>query len=278
MVEIAPVRGRAAWTTGAGRLAVVLLVAQACWRGAYLLRGYYVQDDFRMLQLGSSNGLTLDYLFQEYSGHMWPGDFLLAWATARIDPMSWTLTAVFLLVLQLAAGAVMWLVLSRLMGDSWLRIPVLAVFLFSPLTLWSLQWWAQAIGYLPVTLLLLCAVWALLRRIQDDWRWGSPLAVGLVLLALAFQERALLAPLVLGGVALIIGEGPPLPRLRATLLSYWRLWAALAVVAGRLCAAALPGSAGAVGRWRVRYSGGRAHPRFRVPHAGSGVGGRAVAW
>ena len=179
MVEIAPVRGRAAWMTGAGRLAVVLLLAQACWRGAYLVRGYYVQDDFRMLQLGGSSRLTLDYLFQEYSGHLWPGDFLLAWVTARIDPMSWTLTAVFLLVLQLAAGAVMWLVLSRFMGDSWLRIPVLAVFLFSPLTLWSLQWWAQAIGYLPVTLLLLCAVWALLRRVQDDWRSGEPLAVGL---------------------------------------------------------------------------------------------------
>src|SRR5262245_61876243 len=92
MPETAPVRGREAWTSWPGRLAVVLLLAQACWRGYYLLRGYYVQDDFRMLKLGGSNGLTIDYLFQEYSGHMWPGDFLIAWATARVDPISWTIT------------------------------------------------------------------------------------------------------------------------------------------------------------------------------------------
>ena len=226
-----PVRGRAAWSSPAGAVAVLLLVTQTVWRGAYLLRGYYTQDDFRMMRLGGSHGLTFDYLFQEYSGHLWPGDFLVAWITARVDPMSWTQTALALLALQAAGGAALWLVVSRLLGDRWARLPVLALFLFAPPTMWSLQWYAQAIGYLPVTLMLFVAVWALLRTAQDAWRPGPVVVVAAVTVGLAFQERALLIPLVLAGVALVLEADLPSPGSpRPRLLRHWRLWSGLAVV------------------------------------------------
>lgn len=231
MAEPVPVRGWAAWRAPAGRVALGLLLVQALWRGAYLVRGYYVQDDFRMLELGGSSGLSFDYLFQDYAGHMWPGDFVLAWLTARVDPMSWTLTAIGLLVLQAAGGAMAWLVLSRLLGEAWARVPVLALFLFAPLTLWSLQWYSQAISFLPVTFFLMAAVWALLRHLQDRWRAGPAVVVAMTVGALSFQERGLLVPLVVGGVALVMREDRrPLARVHGALRGLWRLWAAEAAV------------------------------------------------
>jgi hypothetical protein len=221
----------APWRSPAGLVAAVLVLAQAVWRGAYLLPGYYAQDDFRMIALGGSSRLDLDYLFQSYSGHLWPGDFLVAWVTARVDPTSWTLTALFLLALQACSGMLFWLVVTRVVGPRWRRIPVLAVFLFAPLTLWSLQWYAQAIGYLPVTLFLLVAVWALLRRVQDGWRAGAVVVVAATAAALMFQERALLVPVVLGGVAVMAAPAArPLARIRAALTAHAAMWAALAVV------------------------------------------------
>lgn len=228
-VEPAPVRGLQIWRSPAGAVAAGVLLAQLVWRGYYLLNGFYTQDDFKMIQLGLGP-LNGDLLFQDYAGHFWPGTFLIAWVTAHLAGPSWTLTAFSLLAMQLVAGALMWVVLSRLVGSRWVRVPVLAVFAFSPLTLWSVQWWAQAIGYLPVAICLLGAVWAVLRRIQDGALWGSPLAVVLTGFALMFQERGLLVPVVLAGVALMLGDVPGVwRRLWTTLSAYRWLWLSLAV-------------------------------------------------
>ena len=225
-------RLRRALVDRAAVVAVVLVLGQAVWRGAYLLRGYYTQDDFLMLALGARNGLSLDYLFRDYAGHLWPAGFVVAWVTARVDPMSWGMTAVSLLVLQALAGALMWLVLTRLMGAGrWARVPVLAVFLFAPATIWPLQWWAVAIQYLPVTTCLLAAVWAMLRTVQDGWGRGQLVVVASTAAGLAFQERAMLYPIVLYGVALVVLDHTAALRRPVAVLTRFRwMWLALAAL------------------------------------------------
>lgn len=224
--------GVRAWRSRAGLVAAVLIAVQALWRGVILCRGFYTQDDFRMLYLGQHSELNVDFLFQVYSGHVWPGGFLIAWATAQGRPDLWWLTAVSLLALQLVSAVVMWLILTRILGGSWARLPVLGVFLFSPLTLWSLQWWAQAIGYLPVTACLLVAVWALLVRLQDDRSSASILVVVAFVLGLSFQERALLIPLVLGGVAVAVcAERNLWVSIRNALRRLRWLWGSLVILA-----------------------------------------------
>jgi hypothetical protein len=230
MAEIRTSRANV-WASWPGAVAAVLLVAQFFWRGHYLWGGYYFQDDFNMLRIAAESELTWSYLMQEYAGHLWPGNFLMAWWTARLDPTSWTLTATSILLLQLAAGAMMWLVLSRITPDWRIRLPLLVGYLTCPLTLWPTQWWASAIGFVPLALFLLVAVWGLLRRIQDDWAPGSLVAVLATFVGLISLERALLYLVVLGGVAVVLTEGSVVSRLRSALVTYWRLWVALVVLA-----------------------------------------------
>ena len=208
-------------------MAAVLLVAQFCWRGVYLWRGYYVQDDFLMLRLGKESGLTWSYLMQEYSGHVWPGNFLVAWIAVRIDPNAWWLTATTVLLLQVACGALMWVLLGRILDDARLRICVFIFYLTCPLTLWATQWWASAIGFLPLSFCMLLAVWGALRRFQDDWKPGSAVVVMAMVGGLAFQERAVLYTLVVGGVSVLSTPGSLTHRLRIVACRYRWLWLTL---------------------------------------------------
>ena len=158
-----------------------------------------------MLTLGA-RPLSLDLLLQDYSGHLFPGGFLFAWANTHLAPLDWTLAVVEIVVLQLIASALAWLVLCRLLPGSWWRLAVLSVYLFCPLALWPTQWWAVAIQYLPVCIFLFLATWALLHRLQENSRWSGPLVVLATAAGLLFQERAVLYPVVLGFVAVAFAE------------------------------------------------------------------------
>lgn len=224
-----------AWHSWSGLVAALLIVGQFVWRGAYLWPGYYSQDDYRLLRLGSENDLTWSFLMQEYAGHIWPGNFLVAWMAAHVAPNSWVLTATAVLLVQAASAVVLWAVLTRVLGADWRRIPVLVFYLACPLTLWATQWWASAIGFGPLCFFMLVAVWGLLRRIQDGWRAGSVVVVLALVGGLAFQERAVLISVLLGGVGILLAEGGPIRRVREALRATPVLWGVLvAVLAGYL--------------------------------------------
>ena len=109
------------WRSAAGAAALVLIGGQLLWRAVILGRGYFTQDDFLMLTLGA-RPLSLDLLVQDYSGHLFPGGFLFAWANTHLAPLDWTLAVVEIVVLQLVASALAWLVLCRLLPGSWWRL------------------------------------------------------------------------------------------------------------------------------------------------------------
>ena len=222
-------RGLRPWRSIAGACAAVLVAAQLGWRGILLGRGYFTQDDFVLLSQGA-RPLSLDLLMQDYAGHLLPGGFLIAWAQTHLAPLDWTFAVAGIVALQLVASVLAWLVLCRLLPGSWWRVPVLTAYLFCPLTLWPTQWWTVAIGYLPVSVFLFLATWALLHRLQEGSRWSGPLVVLATLAGLLFQERALLFPLVLGFVAVAYAEGRGRRRLGVALRSHLVVWAPLALL------------------------------------------------
>lgn len=196
----------APWSTPVGVVAALLALIQCIWRGAYLQRGFFTQDDFLMM-VRAGHPLSWELLFQNYSGHVMPGGFLIFWVQSAMAPLSWGFSVLVILALQLLAAALMWTVLSRLLPGRWVALPVFAVFLFCPLTLWSTQWWVVAVMFLPLAACLLLAVWALVARIEQPNRWSVPVVLLAVMLGLAFQERGVLIPVVLGFVALGLSEG-----------------------------------------------------------------------
>lgn len=200
------------WLTRAGLLAVVVIGAQLAWRTVLLGHGYFSQDDFlAMAGTRSGNGLAL--FSGDYAGAFSPGGSLVVRICVALAPLSWPLAAAVVLALQAAATAMMWVVLTQLLGDRRLRVPLLVLFAFSPLTLWSTQWWVLGVELWSATLLLLVAVAALLRSLRTGDRRLLGVAVVAVALAVLFDERAVLDPLVLLGVA-VIATGLPTVRAR----------------------------------------------------------------
>jgi hypothetical protein len=217
------------WRSAAGAAALVLVVAHLGWRALILDRGYFTQDDFLMLTLGA-RPLSLDLLLQDYSGHLFPGGFLIAWAHTHLAPLDWTVAVVEILLLQLVASALAWLVLCRLLPGSWWRLAVLSTYLFCPLALWPTQWWAVAIQYLPVSIFLFLATWALLHRLQEGSSWSGPVVLLATAAGLLFQERAVLYPVVLGFVAVAYAEAVGLRRIVVALRGHLVVWAPMVVL------------------------------------------------
>jgi hypothetical protein len=190
----------APWRDRIGAVALGLLVVQGIARGAIVAHGYFSQDDFLMLSLGHAP-LSWGMLFQDYSGQLFPGGFLVASAQAHAAPLDWTVGVVVILLMQAASGVMMWLAIRRFLGSRWIAIPLYAVFLFSPLTLWATQWWAVSLQILPLAFFLALAVWSFLVHLQDGARAGGVACVLATAAALLFQERGLLVVIVLLWIA-----------------------------------------------------------------------------
>lgn len=212
------------WRSWAGLVAVALLIGQGLWRGVLLDRGFFTQDDFLMLRR-AAEPLSVTMLAQDYSGHFFPGGFLFAWAHAHYAPLDWGVVVIETVAMQGFAAVLLWMVLCRMLPGSWARIPLFAVGLTCPLALWPTQWWAVSIQFLPVSICLLLATWALVVHLQDGSRWALPLVLAAMVVGLLFQERAALFPLVLGVVACAwspaTGPRAIVEALRSRLLSLW---------------------------------------------------------
>lgn len=194
-----------AWSSRAGLVALVVIAAQLLWRAVLLGHGYFSQDDFLVMATTKAEGGWL-MLNGDYAGGFSPGGTALVAACVGLAPLSWPLAAGVVLVLETAATTMMWLVLTRLLGDRWLRVPLLVMFAFSTLTLWSTQWWVLGLSYWSATLLLLIAVWAVLSATEATRARRSALALAAFAVALLFDERAVLFPVVLVGVAVIAAD------------------------------------------------------------------------
>ena len=241
-----PVRPRT-WASTAGLVAVGVLVAQVLWRGYLLSRGYFSQDDFLLMSAVHDVGWS-DRLTAEVAGGFAPGAAVLAWLSVSLAPLGWALAAAVVLVLQTVGTALMWVVLTRLLGDRWLRVPLLVLFAFGTQTLWSTQWWVLGLEFWPATVLLLVGVWALVRSIQEQDRSSRPVVVVVLAVAgaLLFDERAVLYPVVLIGLALVVTAAPTVrARAALTLREQTGVWAGLLAVV----------AAYAVVRWRVAPMG-----------------------
>src|SRR5689334_14655326 len=116
-----PVGGTRAWMSRAGVLALVVLAAQLLWRVVVLGHGFFSQDDF-LVMAGTQHGGATTILGGDFAGGYSPGAIALAWASVGLGPLNWPLAAGTVLALEAAATAVLWVVLTRILGDRWLRL------------------------------------------------------------------------------------------------------------------------------------------------------------
>jgi len=182
------------------------------------LRGGFAQDDFLITYRAAAGGpFDLDYLFQDYQGHLAPGVFLVAWVMTFLAPLNHAVMTVPLLLVQAAASVLFWLALVRCFGRRWAILVPFAVFTTSTLLLVPTLWWAYGIQILPVLLAATGALYAHAGYLRDGRRGQLIASAVWTVVGLAFYEKAALIPVLVLGMTVLVGA--PLRRYRLVWLS-----------------------------------------------------------
>lgn len=229
-----------AWRGIQGLAALAVIAVMVVSRWVLLAGSYFNQDDFYLSGRAYASDLTVDFLLRDTAGHVNPLQQLSYWLVAHHAPYEWSVVAAGILLVQTAATVLMWLLLTRVLGERWSRLPLLALFAWAPLTLATTLWWSAAMGLWPHVLCSLAATWLLVRWHQSDGRrWVEPVAiVAVTVVGLLWHERAVLIPPLVFGVAVALADDARgWRRLTAALVRYRWLWGALgALLAGFLVA------------------------------------------
>ena len=226
-IEPAEPREAAEWlrSHGVTLAAVTLIAIQLLWMGDLLAHSYFRQDDFSYLYRGLDSGFGWKYLMWEDAGHLQPLGMALAWVLARVSLYNWPLTCAVTLLLLAAVCFAMLRTLRTLFGDRPAILVLLAVFLFSPLQLAGISWWAVVIDVLPLELALLMAVDAHVRYLRGGRKRNAVAAAGWLLVALAASDKGVVVPLLLFGLtAAFFVPGRLWSAVVKAAVRYWWLW------------------------------------------------------
>src|SRR5215467_1765673 len=216
--------------------ALTLIAIQLVWMAVLLAHSYFRQDDFWYLDRALANGFNWPYLMWVDAGHLLPLGFAAAWAMARISLYNWPLTSLFILALLAAACLALLRMLRTLFGNRPAILIPLAVFVFSPLSLAAVTWWAVALEILPLELAIFMAVDAHVRYLRGG-RFRSALATaGWLLLGMATVEKGAVIPLLLFMLtsAFFVEGRWALGMVRAA-RRYWRAWVLYGVMLTGYC-------------------------------------------
>ncbi|GAB2878868.1 hypothetical protein [Nocardioides pacificus] len=226
---------RAVWGGRQGMAALAVLAATAIWRGVLLRDSFFNQDDYYLAARGAASELGWDYLLRDTAGHVNPGQQIAFWTLSRVAAFDWGSVALFVLAMQLLTTVALWHVLTRMLPGSWVRVLLLAVFSWSPLTLATTLWWSAAMALWPHVFFSVLAVLMWLRSSQGAGpRWLNRVGCLLALCGgLLWHERAVLIPAVVFGVAVAMADDASgWRRLPRALRRDWPLWLGHALVLG----------------------------------------------
>jgi hypothetical protein len=191
-------------------------------------RGYFYWDDLILVGKAGTEGLlSPSYLFDDHDGHVMPAAFLVAGVITRLAPLDWTLPAVSLVVLQLAASLALLRALYVILGWRWVLLIPLTFALFTPLGVPGFAWWAAALNSLPMLAALAWVCGDAVLLVRTGNRRYAVTGVLVYLGGLLFFEKAAVIPFVAFAVAALLGHvsGDP-----AALRTVWRagrrLWIA----------------------------------------------------
>lgn len=218
----------ARWVTIA---ALTLITVQIVVRTVFVSRSWFLVDDFVFLSDIARNIDDFDWFTRIHQGHFMPLSFALVKIGSFFGPWSWAAAATQILVLQALASIGCWLMLRTLFGSRPVILVGLGFYLFSPLTMPTVMWWAVAINQLPHQIACFGAIAAHVAFLRSR-RWGPALAAtAFLLLGYCAYTKTLLLPVVLVVLTVACFATGSLPRRTWNALrDYWRAWALYGVL------------------------------------------------
>ena len=213
---------RSNWVT---LTAVVLIGAQLYLEGVVLAHAYFRQDDFVLFDWALKSHLNWHFVGTIYGGHFMPGSLALAWVLDRISLYDWTLASAVNLLILGAAGLALLRLLRTMFGNRPALLIPMVVYLFCPIVLPGLAFWATTLQWLPTQLALLMALNAHVCYIRTGRFWHAIAVAAWIAFGLLFDEVNVLVPfllLALTSAFLVSGRWPQ--ALASSLRQFWRAW------------------------------------------------------
>ena len=205
--------------------ALTLIAIQLVWTAVLLAHSYFRQDDFRYLDRALADGLNWSYLMWVDAGHLLPLGFAVAWAMARISLYNWPLTSLLILALMAATCLALLRMLRTVFGNRPAILIPLTVFVFGPLSLAAVTWWAVALEILPLELAMFMAVDAHVRYLRSGRFRGALAAAGWLVLGMAAMDKGAVVPLLLFALtSAFFVEGRWAVAAVRAVSRYWRAW------------------------------------------------------
>lgn len=180
--------------------ALTLIAIQIVWMAALLSHSYFRQDDYSFLDRALTHGLSWSYLMRVDAGHMLPLGYAIAWVMARVSLYNWPLTLLSILALLAASCLALLRMLRTLFGSRPAILIPLTLYVFSPLLLAAVAWWAVALEILPLELAIFMAVDAHVRYLRGGRFRSALAAAGWLLFGMAATDKGAVVPLLLFAV------------------------------------------------------------------------------
>ncbi|MEI7058120.1 hypothetical protein WBG06_20000 [Nocardioides sp. CCNWLW239] len=206
--------------------AAVLIGIQAGLRAWALYPGWFLLDDYRLIDDARGGPLSLERLLAPYDSQFMPVGRAIAWLVSREDA-NWAMAATSIFTVQVLAGiACAWMLFTLFGVRPWALAP-LALYLFTALNMPAMMWWAAALNQVPLQLAFFVAVGAWIRYLRG--RHLGWLAVTMLALAfglLCYVKTALVFVVLAYLLLAYFTQGSPLQRARQAVR---RAWPALVV-------------------------------------------------
>lgn len=165
-------------------VAALLIGIQAGIRAWALYPGWFLLDDYRLIDDARGGPFTLERLLAPYDSQFMPVGRAIAWVVSREDA-NWAMAATSTFVIQVLAGiACTWMLFTLFGVRPWALAP-LALYLFTALNMPAMMWWAAALNQVPLQLVFFVAVGAWVRYLRSRrlrWLAVTMLALGFGLL------------------------------------------------------------------------------------------------
>src|ERR1700735_4367154 len=171
--------------------AVALIVVQLWWKAGLLSHFYFRQDDFQILDHALASRFSGTYLITIDGGHLMPGGLALAWVLARVSLYDWTLASLVILAMLAAASLALLRLLRTLFGSRPAILIPLTIYLFTPLTVPGLSFWATTLNWLPLQLAILMAADAHIRYVRTGRFRHAAVAAAWLALGMLFGEAGI---------------------------------------------------------------------------------------
>ncbi|GAA4570490.1 hypothetical protein [Planotetraspora kaengkrachanensis] len=208
-------------------VAAALVAVQLVWKGVLLGRSFFWGDDYAYIVRAMEHPFNWDYLTSLYGPKLLPVGFAVVWGVSRADVYNWVLAASVLLVLQVAASFAVYRLLRVLFGPRPAILVPFGLYLFTPLTVPALLWWAAGLEAVPLQLTLALALTSHVLYLRSGRMRHVAAAAFWFLMALGsfFLKAAGAFPI----LALVVTAGY-FGGVRTTLVRHLRAWLVYAAV------------------------------------------------